>query len=216
MLKSWKLIVAAATVAIVLGVVAVVIVVSLFMHGATDTAPPNAAEWLSAISTFWGSVAAAIGAIGTAGALWLGAIAYNRQTKDQHRSQAATVTVHRGLKDALDGQHTVRIDLANQLPIFNVELICFDPDRGVLETFVKHVVTSQGLVHPVDDALPLHEVSVTFTDSSGIRWTRWSKGKLIEVGPEPEDFDIVETPVPSHEERNKLLQKRMARRAADG
>ncbi|MDI3241541.1 hypothetical protein QK292_08170 [Arthrobacter sp. AL08] len=192
---------------------AIVIFGSSLLQGPTANQAPNAAEWLSAISTFWGAIAGAIGAIGTAGALWLGAITFRRQVNDQHRAQAAAVTLHVALEGGLDNSHVVQVASSNNLPIYNMELVCLDSEGGQLDRFVKHVVTREFSQY-LDDALPLHEAFVTFTDSSGVRWQRWSKGKLIELGREPADFDIVETPAASYEERNKKLQERMVRRQA--
>jgi hypothetical protein len=207
---NWKhLPVGLGSAAILLGAIAIISFLSGLMHGPTSEQPANAAEWLSAISTFWGAVAGAIGAIGTTGALWLGAITFRRQVNDQHRAQASAVTVHVSLQGGLDNSHVVQVAISNNLPIYNMELLCLDYKGVQLERFVKHVVT-RDFSQYIDDALPLHEAFVTFTDSSGVRWQRWSKGKLIEVGREPVDFDIVETPAESYEERNKKLQERSA------
>ncbi|WP_285250221.1 hypothetical protein [Pseudarthrobacter sp. fls2-241-R2A-168] len=211
MLKHWRLV--TATLAIVLGVAAIVLWGSSLLQGPTDANPPNAAEWLSAISTFWGAIAGAIGALGTAGALWLGAITFTRQVNDQHRAQAATVTVHVGIKAGIDDNHTVEITTGSKLPIYNMELVCIGSEGDVLEVFRKHVVTDR-FGQYLDEALPLHQARATFTDSAGVRWERWSKGKLIELGPEPEGFDIVETPLAAYEEHNrKLREKREQRRS---
>ncbi|MDQ0672972.1 hypothetical protein QFZ36_000533 [Pseudarthrobacter siccitolerans] len=77
-------------VVLLVGAMTAIVWVSVVVQGESPR-PPAApvpiegpASWLSAWSTFWGAVAGGIGAIGTAGALWLGAITFRRQVEDQH------------------------------------------------------------------------------------------------------------------------------------
>ncbi len=198
---------------------ALIIGVSISVRGETPRpdSPPATQEgpaaWLSARATFWGAVAGGIGAIGTAGALLLGAITYLRQVRDQHRAQASTVAVLLSRNSGPFRDHVIVVALAGPLPIYNVEITGIDSQQRPLERQVRHVVVRQfGKVY-LPGNLSIHEAHVTFTDTSGTRWTRRSTGHLTDHGPEPENFRLEETPANPHEERHSRLQEESDRQA---
>lgn len=194
-----------AVAAIVVGTAAIVLwVMNLGPHGDPK---PSATDWISAVGQ-------AIGAIGTAGALWLGAITFMRQVQEQHRALAAPVTLQVGINASRDNRHTLNLDVGGPLPIYNMELVVLDSQGGQLERYVKYVVAREFHEY-VDDALPVHEAYVNFTDGGGMRWGRTSKGKLTELGREPKNFNILETPTIPYEQRNSELQVRMQRHQAE-
>lgn len=194
-----------AKVAILLVVTAALVIwiVNLGPHGEPK---PSVTDWISAVGT-------AVGAVLTGGALLIAAFTFDRQAKDQHRAQASTVTVTVSKNGGLFNDHVVKASLAGALPIYNVELVSLDHQGRQVDRRVKHVVVRDTGDGYLEGNLELHEAYVTFTDSAGTRWTRWSKGKLIEVGPEPKDFQIAETPEPSHKERHQQLQEKLEQEA---
>jgi hypothetical protein len=139
---------------------------------------PNAAEWLSAWSTFWGAIAAGIGAVGTVGALWVGALTLRRQVNDKHREQASAITVGAQLIQTplFEDRYRCFISNGSHLPIYDVQLSAnFDDARtsdrvDVLEPgkFLEYHV---GIAEQ-------REVLAQFADSSGNYWMRNSRGKL--------------------------------------
>lgn len=167
---------------------------------------PSVTDWISTVGT-------ALGAFLTGGALVIAAISFYRQAKDQHRAQASTVTVTVSKNGGLFNDHVVKASLAGDLPIYNVELVSLDHQGRQVDRRVKHVVVRDTGDGYLDGDLALHEAYVTFTDSAGTRWTRWSKGKLIELGPEPKDFQIAETPESSHMERHQQLREKLEQEA---
>lgn len=143
---------------------------------------PNAAEWLSAWSTFWGAIAAGVGAIGTAGALWLGAVTFRRQVNDQHRAQAAavTVTVQRTRQDSDVLEFSVQND--SSLPIYEVMLIASDRGRDVQQEFVAAMPPRTASSFQLRDT-GFMGCRAAFYDSSGKRWVRHFNGHLKDITP---------------------------------
>lgn len=167
---------------IVIGIAAIVFwVLNLGPHGDPK---PSVTDWVSAVGQ-------AVGAIGTAGALWLGAVTFQRQVRDQHRAQAATVTIHNALRYLDKNGHIITVTLGSKLPISSVEIKCFDSKGKFLNAFVAQVVVDK-FEQRVSRDFKIAESCVIFTDSAGTRWERWTNGKLIEIGPEPEGYDIVQ------------------------
>lgn len=173
---------------LLLGAVTAIVWVSLAVQGEAPTSPaPPASEpvegpaaWLSARSTFWGAIAGGIGAIGTAGALGLGAYTYFRQVRDQHRAQAAAVSLV-----TADGERTgfLRMMVRNDsnLPISDVYLQALNHNGNDAGHEMQQVLAPGGVL-PLDR--PKRSVDrawVKFDDSSGIRWARYVNGELEEV-----------------------------------
>lgn len=132
----------------------------------------DATDWISA-----GANLAA--AVGTVGALWVGAVTLRRQVNDQHRAQASAVTVGAKIvRPPLQEAH-FRCFIANgsTMPIYRVGLmINFDGNKedghtDVLEPGDRIEIT----MRPSEKRKVLGE----FMDSSGNVWLRNDKGKLI-------------------------------------
>lgn len=153
-------------------------------------------DWISALGT-------ATGALVTAGALLLGAITYSRQIRDQHRAQAAAVTVHIAKNGLIDNKSLVALTNGSNLPVYNVELVSLDPEYGEFDKVVTHVVVDQYSTW-LDDDEPLHMAYARFTDAAGVRWRRDSKGSLTDLGNEPAGFTLLATATPAYEERAAL------------
>lgn len=141
------------------------------------------AAWLSAWSTFWGAVAGGIGAIGTAGALWLGAVTFFRQVRDQHRAQSSRVIV---VMDKGTGKGagylppTAIVRNLSDLPIYKVRLRAAPNDAfdDELKKEKPLLVGEWPVVIP--GKYIEHSVHVEFQDSAGTTWIRWVGGGLAE------------------------------------
>lgn len=144
-------------------------------------APPSTegpAAWLSAWSTFWGAIAGGLGAIGTAGALLLGAYTFMRQVRDQHRAQASRVIVQME-RDGDFPPHAIVRNLSG-LPIYKVRLAAA-PHNAFRDHFTesKDVLIGDWQVTVPDEYIEI-SVTVEFQDSAGTRWIRWAEGGLAE------------------------------------
>ncbi|MCT9868355.1 hypothetical protein [Paenarthrobacter aurescens] len=163
-------------------------------HGPTPTvAVPveGPAAWLSAQSTFWGAVAGGIGAIGTAGALWLGALTFFRQVRDQHRAQSSRVIVvmDKG-KGKGAGYLSPKAVVTNMsgLPIYKVRLRAAPHDAldDGMEESIPVLVDEWPI--PIPGKYIEHSVHVEFQDSAGTTWIRWVGGSLTEK--KGEEYEI--------------------------
>lgn len=141
------------------------------------------AAWLTARATFWGAVAGGIGAIGTAGALLLGAYTYMRQVQDKRRAQASRVIVQ---IDEGSGKGTgylpprAIVSNLSDLPIYDVRLRAAPHDAfddGLEET--KPVLVGEWPIS-IPRKYVKQSVHVNFRDSAGTTWIRWVDGGLAE------------------------------------
>lgn len=199
------------TLAITVGAVAIIIVVvvqgSLALQGPSDDKPPNAAEWLSAISTFWGAVAAALGAAVTGGALLIAALTYQRQIRDKHaeledkrredekkrREQAEAVTVRIGASTtgqidvAEDSVERLWIEIRNdgKLAIFGVALVLITKERREGHQELYSTILPGESEGWLNTASVVGGAYATFTDGAGTRWKRWHNGDLEEIAHYP-------------------------------
>lgn len=108
-------------------------VIKVDMPQPTPTAPPaqtpSITDWISAVG-------GAIGALGTAGALWLGAVTFRRQVQDQHRAQAAAITVSISPIPNVTGRSWVEIRNDSREPIYGVALVLLNKaQREVYQEF---------------------------------------------------------------------------------
>lgn len=140
--------------------------------------PAEVTDWISAGA----NVAAAIG---TVGALWVGALTLRRQVNDQHRAQASAVTVgNRPWKEwhpdvgELKSGTMYFISNNSSLPIYYVLLYTGSKetrrkeDRAVLapgEELSFRASSSDSLAF------------AKFVDSAGVPWTRNGAGALTQV-----------------------------------
>lgn len=155
-------------------------------HSEVPTVSPpveGPAAWLSAWATFWGAVAGGIGAIGTAGALLLGAFTFRRQVRDHHRAQASRVIV---LMDKGTGKSAgylptnATVQNLSDLPIYNVRLRAAPRDAfGAGLESKKPLLVGAWLV-PIPGKYTKESVHVEFRDSAGTNWIRWVDGGLAE------------------------------------
>ena len=131
---------------------------------------------MSDVTDWIGAVGTAAGAIGTAGAFWLGAVAYRQQARDQHRAQAAAVTVgqrltQNGIQND-DVVYFIRND--SSLPIYNAVVY-----TGPLKARREHWMNSQVLppgeeiyfVYPGIQRAGFTAIG-KFIDASGNGWRR--------------------------------------------
>jgi hypothetical protein len=130
---------------------------------------PSVTDWISAVG-------GAIGALGTAGALWLGAITFRRQVRDQHRAQAAGTAV---IVDANADDNTAVISVVNgtHLPIYGVKLMAYDQDFEEIIDEYRDVLLPDT---PWDESVATSVVknaNIEFTDSAGTTWLRWSTAR---------------------------------------
>lgn len=156
----------------------------------SSQAQEGPAAWLSAWSTFWGAMAAGIGAIGTAGALWLGAIVYRRQARDQHRAQAAAVAVGQrresqyipGIGIPTDDAFVHFIKNDSPFPIYKVVVTAGPLESRTKNRDMAEVVAADGELSfkmPTSDFMTIG----MFIDSTGTCWRRLGNGKLEEIEP---------------------------------
>ncbi|MCP9000357.1 hypothetical protein NFC73_11550 [Pseudarthrobacter sp. RMG13] len=172
--KIQNIMIAAALLGIALAVAVAMSVNGL--PGATENpneADNKASDWVSATGS-------AIGAIGTAGALWLGAVTFRRQVRDQHRVQAAAITVSIS-QDPDQGKGAI-VEVRNDspFPIYTVILVASKPDKTVLRQEMQAAI-------PPRDNFPMKTLMMNnmsayadFKDSSGTKWRRWFNGDLEE------------------------------------
>ncbi|WP_156507350.1 hypothetical protein [Arthrobacter sp. OY3WO11] len=168
-------------ISVVVLTVAAILVTRGLMPVGTTAQTPNFTDWVSALGQ-------AVGALGTAGALWLGAYTYRRQANDQRRAQASAVTLVMKEKAGWSTWNgLVRND--SPLPIFDVALVGVDAngndvaktrhERPYLPGTVDRGANSySGSL----EKLSLKEAShVCFTDAAGHKWKRSGTGVLEEV-----------------------------------
>lgn len=157
--------------AVVLGATAVVLwVMNLGPHGEPK---PTVTDWISAVGQ-------ALGAIGTAGALWLGAETFRRQVRDQHKAHASAITVGTEILERPLQESKLRCFIVNNssLPIYRVTLAgCFDQSTKLVD--VRVLAPGNFLdfyVSPKGES----DVQGAFTDSASNRWIKSDRGMLIE------------------------------------
>lgn len=182
-------------------IIAVIANGTLLLQGPMSDDDANAAEWLSAISTFWSAVATAVGALLTGGALVYAARTYERQRKDrqeelvekrQAAAEAVTVdiddvkfagVINAALGVANERSREKRIEVRNDgdRAVFGIALVLLNKD-------LKEVYQEPYPSVPPKDARGFSRPSTivgaayaTFTDGAGVRWKRWHNGDLIEI-----------------------------------
>ncbi|MFF1880574.1 hypothetical protein ACFVVC_03780 [Pseudarthrobacter sp. NPDC058196] len=132
-------------------------------------------DWISAVSD-------AAAAVGTVGALWVGAITLRRQVNDQHRAQASAVTV--SVQKTKQNGEILEFMVQNDspLPIYEVMLIASDRGDDIHQDFVA------AMPPRTRTSFQLRETSymgcrAKFYDSSGKRWVRHFNGQLRDITP---------------------------------
>lgn len=142
---------------------------------------PSVTDWISAVGQ-------AVGAIGTAGALGLGAYTYFRQVRDQHRAQAAAISIYKFPNREGRRNRKIRLQLRNDsnLPIYGVSLVgtnrigeykdqSFRPALPAGEQMWVDITTAYGT-----------SGYAMFTDSFGNSWKRYMNGDFEPHGKKPE------------------------------
>ncbi|MET3348997.1 UNVERIFIED_ORG: hypothetical protein ABID57_000666 [Arthrobacter sp. UYEF1] len=134
-------------------------------------------DWISASANV-------VAAVGTAGALWVGAVTLRRQVNDKHRQQAAAITVgNRIWKEQTDIGELKRgvlyfIRNNSTLPIYNVLLYA-----GPVEARRKDIrqVLAPGEEASFKMASSDFMAFAKFIDSSGVAWKRDGAGRIAEI-----------------------------------
>jgi hypothetical protein len=156
------------------------VALALSVHGVaassgTTEADNKPSDWISAIGS-------AVGAIGTAGALWLGAITFRRQVRDQHRAQASAISV------AIDAHENgnsdrVRVEIRNDspLPIYGVILVAKRQNGADLGQELTYAMPTKDIVAFHCDYIHGMMAYADFTDSAGSKWRRYFTGELEEL-----------------------------------
>lgn len=170
--------------AFVLGTIAVILSTSVLLQGPT-TEEANAAEWLSAISTFWGAIATALGAILTAGAVLVAALSYRKQVADRHQelvdkheAQAIAVTVGYELHPDFTTKYVYFIENGSDAGIYNVRLFAVNDKE---QPSLGADVIPAGKRLKFDMAHLRYLAAAEFDDSAGVRWLRDSKGRREQI-----------------------------------
>lgn len=132
------------------------------------------ADWISAGA----NVAAAIG---TVGALWVGAVTLRRQVNDQHRAQASAITVGSEVEVRPLQESKLLFFITNNspLPIYRVGLYgsMDEESDGTAKADVLPPTKTIGFYSPIREE---RKVLAEFSDSAGNRWMRNESGQLIE------------------------------------
>lgn len=177
----------------------IIIFGSRLLQGPTADQAPNAAEWLSAISTFWGAIATAIGAIVTAGAVLIAALTYKHQVDeknreaddrrqqefDERRTHAIAVKLvrveHRGYDE-----WACRVRNDGSLAIDGVDIVAVNTKGAETLRHQVGIVAPAGLSesYPVPTAAT-NASFVTFQDANGRTWKRYFDNRLKEQAPAP-------------------------------
>lgn len=150
------------------------------------TAPPTSrssegpAAWISAVGQ-------AIGAIGTAGALWLGSVTFHRQVTEQQRRQATAVSMSTfPVKDG-PRKRVIRLQLRNasELPIYGVSLVGTNRIGEYKDQNFRHALPAGE--HFSVDLTSEYGVGgyAMFTDSAGNSWKRYMNGDFEPHGKKP-------------------------------
>lgn len=196
---NWKQsLVVLASAAIIVGIIAVVVSISSLMQGPTSAEPPNAAEWLSALSTFWGAVATAIGAVMTGGALLVAAFTYKHQVDEKNRAahdrrlqelskrseQARAVKLIAKSRPGWPNQWKVTVRNDSRLPIDGTRLRIV-ASWGVRPTTYElgAMAANGGEINQTLEFDNLNDSFLFFMDSNGIAWRRYFVGELVEQLP---------------------------------
>ncbi|MET3348996.1 UNVERIFIED_ORG: hypothetical protein ABID57_000665 [Arthrobacter sp. UYEF1] len=173
--------------AVSLGILAIIGSGSELLQGPTATTAPNAAEWLSAISTFWGAIATALAAFLTAGALIIALVTFRRQVADRHRAlvqehqaQATAVSVLVNDVPNLPGSREVVVRNDSPLPIFQVRLVAVGSQGRTPMPGRPRVIPSRGEVPWKLPRQSAASADVEFKDAAGTKWFRTSDGVLRE------------------------------------
>lgn len=134
---------------------------------------PDVTDWISAGA----NVAAAIG---TVGALWVGAVTLRQQVNDQHHAQASAITVGSEveLRPLQESKLLFFITNNSPLPIYGVGLYGSIDEEidGTANADVLPPTKKIGFYAPVRDE---RKVLAEFSDSAGNRWMRNESGLLI-------------------------------------
>jgi hypothetical protein len=129
------------------------------------------AEWISA----FGQV---IGALGTAGALWVGAVTLRRQINDKHREQASGVTV--GCRPHHPTQSwVVFIENGSSLPLYSILFNAYS-ETGAIDLHQPVLAPGRTLSGQLSMGGAEPEVLANFKDASGNWWTRRGDGTLTD------------------------------------
>lgn len=169
----------------ILGAVGTVVWVGLhetLNHPQGPTAPappgkddPKVTDWISAAFTAFGSLA-------TAGALWLGAVTFRRQVRDQHRAQASAVSASVEQSSQDHGVLILSAHNGSSLPIYEVLLMARDVQDNYVDQDFRNVLPRDGgfSFQKRTNGILLR-CRVYFRDSAGQRWSREASGQLKEL-----------------------------------
>ncbi|MEV7572637.1 hypothetical protein AB0P28_05980 [Pseudarthrobacter sp. NPDC089323] len=135
---------------------------------------PDVTDWISA----WSDVAAAVG---TVGALWVGAVTLRRQVNDQHRAQVRAVTVGSEVETRPLQESRPRFFITNSsnLPIYSVVLEV-TIEEGKARRAMADVILPGKSLDLYGQGTAQRKVHGAFTDSAGHRFIRDDKGKITE------------------------------------
>jgi hypothetical protein len=135
----------------------------------------DATDWISAGANV-------TAAVGTVGALWVGAITLRRQINDQHRAQAAAVTVT--VQTTKQNREILEFKLQNDspFPIYEVMLIASDRGKDVEQEFLAAMPPNTATSFQLRDT-SFMGCRAKFYDSSGKRWVRHFNGQLKDITP---------------------------------
>ncbi|MFB9654559.1 hypothetical protein [Pseudarthrobacter oxydans] len=181
---------------ILASIVAIITNGTALLQGPMSGGEANAAEWMSAISTFWGAVAAGLGAAVTGGALLVAALTYQRQVADIHaeleskrREQAEAVTVEiapyepaaRNFGEDRGDKLSIAIRNDSKLAIFGIALVVVDKNRKEPDQRLYDSIAPGRYKHFVQPKERVGGAYAMFTDTAGVRWKRWHNGELMEI-----------------------------------
>lgn len=186
-MKFWRLILLWTTA--IAGTIAFVAFVTLQLQGPVAAEPANAAEWLSAISTFWGAVAAAIGAVMTGGALLVAAFTYrhqveqkSREVEDKRRAQARTVRISVSRHATPGGKDQLACDLKNFgiLPVSGLNVVAVDAEGQEVRRHLVELLLPEIAIRRTVPLSATASSYVSFRDTEGLSWKLYFDDRLEE------------------------------------
>jgi hypothetical protein len=136
-------------------------------------------DWISAAGQ-------AVGAVATAGALWVGAVTLRHQVDDKRKCQANLVAIRVHEEPHITfGRANFRVLVENksQLPIYDVRVHSGNTLVGYHENVDQAVIlpgATANLVGPYTENDDFSS-AVIFRDNSGLWWGRWDYGFLYRV-----------------------------------
>lgn len=137
---------------------------------------------MAAEITDWISAGAnVLAAIGTAGALWVGAVTLRRQVNDKLRAQASAISVTLSKEPGSSGPVDIEMRNDSTQPVYGVMLVAHDKSGLALAHESQAVLYPSSTIKLTATNGAATAAYGRFRDSAGIKWRRNTNGGLKEL-----------------------------------